>query len=433
VSLETKNEQNISGILIMGLLLGLSLGILYANATGAPVSGCISGSIFAVLSLLFLLRNVRQKHVLLIVLIFAAKYALTLYQAKYKNLPMGGEDWWNYHRNAQGIMENAGTVLGCLLESKSDLFSRLVAVLYSLFGVHTMYINLFVFGSSLIAANYVMKTMLLTNANYASSFRTMLVFLVWPIDVIYSVTYLREIPVQMLVILSLYHYICFLKQRQLQSVLFAFAAIAFACMMHSGVIGIIPVYIMFILVDRQKNMKLFSLRNIILFAGALLLLRYSPFWDALTMKLGDIDTAEDLVERTQEFLIEANTQYITKMPDTLTGIILQLPWRTALFAVVPLPWMIKDFSTAIAWVLDAIPQLWILYRLYKLNGLSKNTEQRVYYVIGVFCILAAYVVCSMGTTAYGNAIRHRAKVLPIILVLVIGLYDYLKNTKVKTV
>lgn len=43
--------------------------------------------------------------------------------------------------------------------------------------------------------------------------------------------------------------------------------------------------------------------------------------------------------------------------------------------------------------------------------------------------IGTYIICGMGTTAYGNAIRHRAKILPIAVSFIIGLYTHLENRR----
>lgn len=88
---------------------------------------------------------------------------------------MGGEDWWNYHNNAQNAISRNPNLIVMLFIDQAELFSKCVAVLYGLFGIHTMYINLFVFASSLIAARNVFKTaMILTNGDIESSTKALM-------------------------------------------------------------------------------------------------------------------------------------------------------------------------------------------------------------------------------------------------------------------
>ena len=53
----------------------------------------------------------------------------------------------------------------------------------------------------------------------------------------------------------------------------------------------------------------------------------------------------------------------------------------------------------------------------------RNKKYRLYVVVFVLIILG------MGTTAYGNAIRHRAKILLIAVSFIIGLYTHFENRR----
>lgn len=418
--------------LASGFVLCLPVGALYYIVTGAPLMGCICGAFFFIAAASSLLQNSRGYATGPVVVAILIKFCLTMYQAKYKNLPMGGEDWWNYHTNAQAIIANVSNSIG-FITSKADLFSKIVAILYSLFGVHTMYINLFVLASSFTAAKYVWKTALLVTENDISASRNaLLCFLFWPINIIYSVTYLREMPIQMLCISSFFF---FCKYEEIRRPVDFFAAcilISMACMMHSGVIAFLLVYLILLFrKESETNMHIISLKNVFFLIMGLIIVRISPLWDSITAKFG-ISSISGLASRAEQFTsVVANTQYISDAPGNLVGFMLQMPVRAILFAVVPLPWMVYSMETAFAFVVDALPQFWILHRLWKLRKLTINTKQRIYYVACILGMIGTYLICGMGTTAYGNAIRHRAKIVPIVLVFVVAVYNHLKNTRVE--
>lgn len=431
---EVKSNSGDSNIAVF-IIMVLPLSFFYSFITGAPFLGVAVGNFFVALAAYFLTKECSVfNSSYYVLLIIAVKYALVAYQAINKDLPMGGEDWWNYHNNAQNAITNSPNLFVMMFAEKPDLYSKCVAILYGLFGVHTMYINLFVFATFLVAAKYVFKTaMILTDNDIESSTKALMFFMLWPIDIIYSVTYLREMPIQALVIVSFYNCTAFIKNKRPINLILAFLFVILANMMHSGVIALIVVYLIFIF--RNKNnyeLRVLSPTTFLLLIVAVVLLRVLPLWDMISSKLGNVDTTEGLVERSQQFVEgDASTRYVTEMPNNIFAFILQVPWRAALFAIVPLPWMINSFETAFAWVVDAIPQIWIIYRLIKLNRLTRGTKQRIYYVMCVLSVIGTYMVCGMGTTAYGNAIRHRAKIIPIVLVFIVAVYEYLKKPKVE--
>ena len=124
----------------------------------------------------------------------------------------------------------------------------------------------------------------------------------------------------------------------------------------------------------------------LLFIGILTL---TPIWKSMFAKIGDFNSLDDVVARAGQFIEgEANTRYVSDMPESISQLILQIPYRTVLFAFVPLPWMIISFDTALSWVLDDAPQMFIAYRTVRLLFMTRrNKKHRLYVVIFVLIIL----------------------------------------------
>lgn len=423
-----KNSKIISAL--PSLFVTVPLCVIYYLYTDAPVLSVFTGTFLACLAASFVAADLRRREAFIMIAVFAVKYVLAAYQALNKNLPLGGEDWGNYHAGAQMLItETGGNIFKMLFYGESDFFTELCAVIYEIFGVHTRQINLYVLASSFVAVNYVFKTVdLMTDGDYTASALSAVVFAVWPIDIIYSVTYLREMPIQMFTIMSFFYFLYFMKTRKFVSFIASFACIAAASMMHSGVIALAVIYIVcFSLHEGDSLKKVFRPQYLIPVAAVILVLSVTPLWRLMFAKIGDFSSIDDVVARAGQFTEgDANTRYVSDMPDSPAQLIFQIPYRTLLFAFVPFPWMIISFDTALSWLLDAAPQLFIVYRTIKLVGMTRGRRRyRLYVVIFVLIMLGTYIICGMGTTAYGNAIRHRAKVLPVVLAFVVGLYTHL--------
>ena len=230
----------------------------------------------------------------------------------------------------------------------------------------------------------------------------------------------------MFVIMSFYRFLYFMKTRKLPSFFLAFAYIAAACMMHSGVIALALIYIVCIPLRQTDSIKkVFMPRYLVPALFFIGILTLTPIWKSMFAKTGDFNSLDDVVARAGQFTEgEANTRYVSDMPESISLLILQIPYRTVLFAFVPLPWMIISLDTALSWVLDAAPQMFIAYRTVRLLFMTRrNKKYRLYVVVFVLIILG------MGTTAYGNAIRHRAKILLIAVSFIIGLYTHFENRR----
>lgn len=425
-----KNSKVISALPAM--LVTVPLGVIYYVYTDAPVVSVFVGTFLACLSAFYAMANCRRREAFLLFAVFAIKFVLTAYQALNKNLPLGGEDWGNYHAGAQLLIkETNGDIFKMLFFGKRDLFTEICAVIYKIFGVHTRQIYLYVLASSFVAVNYVFKTVeIMTDGDYIASSLASIAFAVWPIDIIYSVTYLREMPIQMLAVMSFYFFIKFIKTRKFTEFVLSFICIAAACMMHSGVIALAVLYIVcFSLREGDSITKVFRFQYLVPVVIVILMLTVTPLWKSMFAKIGDFSSFDDVVERAGQFNEDvANTQYVSALPQSAWQFIVQAPYRAVLFAFVPLPWMIINFNTALSWVLDAVPQVFIVYRMFRLLKMTRrSTKYRLYVSLFVLAVVATYVICGMGTTAYGNAIRHRAKILPVVLSFVIGLYTHIEE------
>ncbi len=427
-----RQKQNKMFAMVPALIVSVPVSVLYYLYTGAPYISVLLGSFLAMTAAFYAMMNCRRKEALMLFGVLVIKFILTAYQAKNKDLPLGGEDWGNYHAAAKELLNSCGSnYLKILIDDGADMFSKLCAIIYGIFGVHTMQIYLYVLASSFVAVNYVFKTVdIMTDGDYTASVITTLAFSVWPIDIIYSVTYLREMPIQTLVIMSFYLFIRFFKRRHFVDFVLSFLCIAMASMMHSGVIAFAFVYIVFaVLHEGQSLSSVLKPQYLVIFAVAIGGLMVTPLWSSMIAKLGDVSTVDGMVERAGQFLEgEANTRYISEVPQNSIQLFVQAPYRAILFAFVPLPWMIYSFDTALSWMLDALPQVYIVYKIFELNKMTKRSRKyRLYYIMFVLAFSVTYVICGMGTTAYGNAIRHRAKILPVVLCYIIGLSMHIKT------
>ena len=109
----TKTNSNKSSLAIF-LILVFPLSFFYTFLTGAPFLGVLTGNFFVMLSLYSLVQVCDSNYSKYILLIFVIKYALVVYQAINKDLPMGGVDWIHYHNNAKAMIENSGNILEAL-------------------------------------------------------------------------------------------------------------------------------------------------------------------------------------------------------------------------------------------------------------------------------------------------------------------------------
>jgi hypothetical protein len=351
-------------------------------------------------------------------LILAAKLVLLVYQIQFKNLPLSGVDWVYYHRFGSLLAnDNGGDVLAILASADWDLFTKLTAVVYSVFGATPEQMYFFVFITSLWTFRYIYGAAEILLKNRVSAQRVALLFMVWPNEIVLSVTFLREMPIQMLVAASLYYFLRFWRDRRPTDVMLALALSLAATLMHSGVIAI-PVAYAYLAARARDRGGLQFARTAVFVVVAVMVLN-STAAAPLLGKFGDLSDPSSILESVGEAgAVDATTYYLN--PELGDAPLVQLPYRFAMFALSPLPWQATTTGTAIAVLIEGLPRLFMVYMLVVCFRRCRAGQPRrdVLLAVLLLTIVVSYIIFSLGVGTYGTAMRHRAKFFPIEIILV---------------
>lgn len=371
-------------------------------------------------SIVFVVLNVRlislikiKKFVILTLIANMIKLLLVFYQSQYKNIPMGGSDWVIYDEVAQKLLLT-GDIREVILDLDVNLFPKIVAIFYSIFGVDNKIIYYVVFLCALTTLVVFNKTVYLwTNNSYTTALFTFLIG-IYPIQIIFSITFLREIPIQMLIILSFYHLTIFLKQNHLSNLLYAIIIAMLSSMMHAGTLAILLVYLlmMFMFNRKTKEIKIHT-TSIIFFLVTLLFLSKTPLWELMTQKFSNFDNISNLTDMINTD--RGNTSYALEFGNGYLGVLLGSVYKFLMFVLSPLPWQVFNLETVIAFFIDAIPRYIILYQIVmyiKRNKEFRENNRTVLIIIVLIWFLVT-LIFSIGTNNYGTAMRHRSKLYPI--------------------
>ncbi len=416
---DDKLINTITCFIAMTVLFSTVLSVLTSDILGVEIKYIV----FPIILITFLFihnlnKLTRVKYFLSYFFIFIIKYIFLLYQAVTKSLPMGGNDWMNYDYYAREILLSTSSLLEILTYSSRDLFSRMVALIYYFSNSEIVVVYLYIFSISLMLFGVIIKFSYLLFEDDKISQLSAILYTIWPIEFIFSLTFLREIPIQYLFILSLYYFVLYLTKGNYVDLALAFFFAVLGALMHSGMIVIVFVYAFMIFNDvNKKNISLISPKIFISFFLLLIILMLSPLWDSLMLKFQALDSIDDIVEQTQ--VAAGNTTYI-RGSDSLIGTVLQVPYRFVMFAVSPLPWQVYNVSTLISFLLTSIPQWYLLIQLYfyffkvKVGSIFQRNLKKMFFLI----ILFVYLIFSLGTQNFGTAIRHRMKIFPLEIVLI---------------
>ncbi len=416
----------------------LYLGVIFLAVLLIPIAN-VAASLRGVSSLviyiemfiiLFLMgRNLKKictaKQAQIYFILFVIRMGLLMYQSTYGNLPMSGGDSAVFHENALNIIYYSdGNILKILnppsiMANRGDYFERIVALIYYFCGARTQYIYYFSYIASELVFYYINKIAKVISGNSYTAAKAALFFYVWPLEIIYSVDYLREMTMQCIFAMSIYSFLLYLINKKTGRIIPAFIWGYICVGIHSGMVGVLAGYaFVIVFYNRRKQRMEFSGTKMALVLGVIVVFMISPLWNEVMGRFSQIDNMTDLANRVKSNTVVSNTDYISS-PSSNVGIIIQTPIRLLYFMASPLIWQVRSVGTMIAMVLDGIPRICLLYGIYK-NWRNKGamSEQKRAVFIGILMVvLCSHLIFSWGTNNYGTAMRHRLKVFPAEIIL----------------
>lgn len=418
----------------------LSLGLFFLAtfliplaSVAASLRGVSTLVIYVELLIIFLLmiRNLKQMYTAqqrsIYFILFIVRIALLMYQSTYGNLPMAGGDSGVFHENALNIIRySGGSILKILnppffMENRGDYFERMVALIYYFCGARTQYIYYVSYIASEMVFYYINKIARLISGNLYIAAKASLLFYIWPLEMIYSMDYLREMTMQCVFAISLYCFLLYLIENKTVQIVPAFV-LAYVCVgIHSGMVGVLAAYAFVIAFYNRVAEKMeFSAVKIIFVLSVVVVFMGSPLWNEVMGRFSRIDSAAALVNSATSNTTVGNTDYISS-PNSSFGIVAQTPIRLFYFMVSPLIWQVRSFGTMIAMVLDGIPRLYLVYSVYKnwKDREAMSNRNRAIFIGLVIIVLCSHLIFSWGTNNYGTAMRHRLKVFPAEIILMI--------------
>ena len=132
------------------------------------------------------------------------------------------------------------------------------------------------------------------------------------------------------------------------------------------------------------------------------------------LESGDIDALTDR----QEGFAHGRAAYLEDLhAGSPVDLLWQTPIRMVYFLFAPFPWMISTGSDAFGLIDSAIFALLTIHALRHRRALAGNP--RIVLVLGVFGAMA--MVFAIGVSNYGTALRHRNKMLPLLIASVISI------------
>ena len=248
---------------------------------------------------------------------------------------------------------------------------------------------------------------------------------IFPASILMSALVLRESGVAFGVAVGALGVVETLRNQRVGYLLLAVAGLAFATLLHGGLLfPSIGILAGLAILQSRTSMTggrihvptlAAALVAAVLMAGAAAIVGRGSLQLA-SVGVINFETVESEILATSERATYGGSSYYGGTTTESWGqAIVQLPGRTTLFMFSPLPWTVRS-ATQVIGLLDGL--IWMLMVFALVKHRRRIWEDPAGRLLFVFVILGV-LVYALGTTNAGTALRHRTKVIPMLLPLVL--------------
>ncbi|QOR84159.1 hypothetical protein IMZ17_17085 [Geobacillus stearothermophilus] len=262
-------------------------------------------------------------------------------------------------------------------------------------------------------------TMKITNRNKKISSFAALIVALWPTLNLYSALTMREEWICFFAILGIYYSVLWWEKNKIIYFLISISSFLGSLSFHSGMVIFLAIYCCLILFRwfssfLQNKGNSFVRQSLLLMVmiGIIVFVSFTSFG---LEKLGKImnDGLEGLSDQ-QAIAARSRAAYLSNLTiQSPVDFLWMTPIRVLYFLFAPFPWMITNLEDVIGF-LDSVMIMWLFYRIYKnKESIFKNKSALIIFLFLIGCI----IMFAIGTSNYGTAIRHRAKLVPLMAIL----------------
>jgi len=410
------NKKRKASIMYLSLILTiLSLFIAYF-ATGEINAIFFVDFLFLNLSyIIFLFTVSKRKNVSsLLFIAFVTRMVMAII---YTILPDADPD--GYQRVAESFINLS--LFGFLksLQTGAYLYSWFIAGIWRITGISTFIIRIInaIISYFCCIKGYDLSLMLFNDKK--KSKKTLLFLAFFPTLIRFSSPFAsREtlfILFFMLAIDAMYKYY---NTNNIKHIFYFTVFVLLGIIIHISAASLFVLLIVVLLKKMKSRKDIFSIFLIILFAiGVVLFMSKNNIGtEKLYLNQGGLDGSK--VAWIQESSAAGRAAYLKGFNSSnIFVLILQLPIRIVYFLFTPFPWMIRAVLDVLGFV-DATLYLYIITKDLKLFKLNKNSNNKYEFASLILIMLIVMIsILASGTSNYGTALRHRAKVIIPLLVL----------------
>ncbi|MFB9089859.1 hypothetical protein ACFFUU_09625 [Flavobacterium paronense] len=258
----------------------------------------------------------------------------------------------------------------------------------------------------------------------------------YPQNIIFSSILLREGLIQFFFIYSIYFFTKWVMTNDRVNMFKSIIFVLLSSLFHSGMIISLLVYVyIFLFLDVKKNRFNYSLKRLSLFfllfgMSFAVIANDSSILNGKFSILQTDENNQSLIEKYQSNsgIEEGGSTYLKgyKM-NSAVDFITFVPLKLIYFILSPMPYDVRGLGDIIAILIDSSFYYFLIYKIIRSRKIV-TTNFRIFPKIFLILFLTVSLGFALGTENSGTAMRHRAKIYPA-LIMVVVLIESIKQNK----
>lgn len=335
-------------------------------------------------------------------------------------LPSSGSDSEGYYARALEVANN----LSILGDTEMSIYSQVTGFILSLIGpqrIFVQYLNVLL-GISAIYVIYLITEEL--EIDKRIQLYGLGIFSFMPNAIIMSSIFLREAFPTFFVSLSIFYFVKWLKNRKNIDMIFSLVLLGLASVFHSGVIGIIfGLGFAYLFYDNKIQKFVFSKQTV--FYGIILtiltVLSVTVFEEFVFGKFQGVENMDDILNKASG-IGRGGSVYLSGLQiNSIFDFILFSPIKAIYFYISPLPWDWRGFNDIFTFLSDSM--IYLITIVAFLFSKNETYKRKHFIVLFLLMIIGCGLIFGTGVDNAGTAMRHRQKLLPVFIPILLMIFD----------
>ncbi|KNY29650.1 ArnT family glycosyltransferase [Pseudobacteroides cellulosolvens] len=387
-----RGTEMVSALIVLSSIVFISMGLIKSKETGL---------------------------VIVLYLAFITRLVLAILNSFYIHLPDSGTD--------AVAFEDLGWKVAQAWENGAVppdtpgayLYSKFVGLIYFLTGRSPFVAQFFNVIFGFFTVYFVYKLVVEIGGSKKAALTGSLVAALFPTLNLYSAVILRENVITLLSLISVYYFIKWVKGGLLYHIVLSVILLTAASSVHGAMIFVGGVYLFFFSFYKPatKQWKLINKEVVIAIVLTLVVMVFfrSRLLNKLPADISLIFSPEYLKSRLIPLAV-GRTAYLQGFyPASIIDIVIHTPIRIIYFLLMPFLWKVSGVFDIIGFVDAAFYAVLIFFCLKSIR--KAGCENKILFIALFAIMLIEILTFAWGTSNYGTAIRHRQKIVCLLIAL----------------